>query len=213
MPVYLLFQVISNAPLFSSFLNKVSIEHFEKVIKFLKQSEIEFFHNEKLVRGLDYYCHTTFEFITKDLGSQGTVLGGGRYDGLSEMLNGPKIPAVGFAAGVDRLAMLYLSKLSKPDIISIVPIEKENFEFCYKLLNKIRENKFCAEIYPGGNVTKNLKKISKKDSKFVILIGINEIKNGNLILKNLSTGNQSEISIDELYKNLKLLTNLDVNKK
>ena len=166
-----------------------------------------------MVRGLDYYCHTTFEFITKDLGSQGTILGGGRYDGLSEMLNGPKMPAVGFAAGVDRLAMLYLSKLSKPDIISIVPIEKENFEFCYKLLNKIRENKICAEIYPGGNVTKNLKKISKKDSKFVILIGKNEIKNGNLILKNLSTGNQSEISIDELYENLKLLTNLNVNKK
>ena len=206
-------EIILNAPLFSSFLNKTSIEHFEKVLKFLKLSKIEFLHNEKLVRGLDYYCHTTFEFITKDLGSQGTILGGGRYDGLSEMLNGPKMPAVGFAAGVDRLAMLYLSKLSKPVIISIVPIEKENFEFCYKLLNKIRENKICAEIYPGGNVTKNLKKISKKDSKFVIFIGENEIKNGKLILKNLSTGNQSEVSIEELYKDLKLLTKLDVNKK
>ena len=82
-------EVIFKAPLFSSYLNNLSIDHFEKVKSFLNSSGIEYLHNEKLVRGLDYYSHTTFEFITTRLGSQGTVLGGGRYDGLSEMLGWP----------------------------------------------------------------------------------------------------------------------------
>ena len=196
--------IIMNAPLFSSFLNNSSIDHFEKVLNYLKKSKVEFVHNEKLVRGLDYYCHTTFEFITEDLGSQGTVLGGGRYDGLSEMLGGPHIPAVGFAAGVDRLVMM--SKLNdvSPMAVSILPIQRENFDYCYSLLNTLRDKDIKAEIYPGGNVSKYLKKINKKNQKIVILVGDKEIQNKNVILKNLSTGDQFEVPNEELIKKIDL---------
>ena len=197
--------IIRKAPLLSSFLNKISIDHFEGVLKFLRKSNIEFIHNEKLVRGLDYYCHTTFEFITKDLGSQGTVLGGGRYNGLSEMLGGPNIPAVGFAAGVDRLVMMNKLNERLSESVCIIPIEKENFDYCYVILNQLREKGIKSEIYPGGNVKKNLKKINKKEQNFVILIGNNEIQNKTVVFKNLSTGEQTEITNDELFIKLNFI--------
>ena len=197
-------EIIKNAPLFSSFLNNSSIDHFEKVLKYLKKLDVEFIHNEKLVRGLDYYSHTTFEFITEDLGTQGTVLGGGRYDGLSEMLGGPHIPAVGFAAGVDRLVMMNKLKNDLPVAISIIPIQKENFDHCYSLMNTLRNNNIRAEIHPGGNVSKYLKKINKKNQKIVILVGDKEIENKKVVLKNLSTGDQFEVQNEELIKKINI---------
>ena len=197
-------EIIKNAPLFSSFLNNSSIDHFEKVLKYLKKLDVEFIHNEKLVRGLDYYSHTTFEFITEDLGTQGTVLGGGRYDGLSEMLGGPHIPAVGFAAGVDRLVMMNKLNNDLPMAISIIPIQKENFDHCYSLMNTLRNNNIRAETYPGGNVSKYLKKINKKNQKIVILVGDKEIENKKVVLKNLSTGDQFEVQNEELIKKINM---------
>ena len=197
-------EIIKNAPLFSSFLNNSSIDHFEKVLKYLRKLDVEFIHNEKLVRGLDYYSHTTFEFITEDLGAQGTVLGGGRYDGLSEMLGGPHIPAVGFAAGVDRLVMMNKLNNDLPMAISIIPIQKENFDHCYSLMNTLRNNNIRAEIHPGGNVSKYLKKINKKNQKIVILVGDKEIENKKVVLKNLSTGDQFEVQNEELIKKINM---------
>ena len=191
--------IVRKAPLLSSYLNNISVDHFERVLKYLKKLNIKFIHNEKLVRGLDYYCHTTFEFITKDLGSQGTVLGGGRYNGLSEMLGGPDIPAVGFAAGVDRLVMMNKLDETLTETVCLIPIGKENFDYCYMILNQLRDKEIKSEIYPGGNVKKYLKKINKKGKKLVILIGNNEIQNKTVIFKNLSTGEQKEITNDELF--------------
>ena len=196
-------EVIYKAPLFSSYLNKLSIDHFEKVKSFLNTSGIEYSHNEKLVRGLDYYSHTTFEFVTTKLGSQGTVLGGGRYDGLSEMLGGPSIPAVGFAAGVDRLVMLSSNLDETSGIISILPVEEENFTYCYNLLNIFRENDIKCEIFKGGNLSKNLKKISKKNRKLIIIVGDDEIQKKQVILKDLSSGEQQKIEKTELLEKIK----------
>ena len=197
--------IVRKAPLLSSYLNNISVDHFERVLKYLKKLNIKFIHNEKLVRGLDYYCHTTFEFITKDLGSQGTVLGGGRYNGLSEMLGGPDIPAVGFAAGVDRLVMMNKLDETLTETVCLIPIGKENFDYCYMILNQLRDKEIKSEIYPGGNVKKYLKKINKKGKKLVILIGNNEIQNKTVIFKNLSTGEQKEISNDELFIKLNFI--------
>ena len=196
-------EVIYKAPLFSSYLNNLSIDHFEKVKSFLNTSGIEYSHNEKLVRGLDYYSHTTFEFVTTKLGSQGTVLGGGRYDGLSEMLGGPSIPAVGFAAGVDRLEMLSSNLDETSGIISILPVEEENFTYCYNLLNIFRENDIKCEIFKGGNLSKNLKKISKKNRKLIIIVGDDEIQKKQVILKDLSSGEQQKIEKSDLLEKLK----------
>ena len=196
-------EVIYKAPLFSSYLNNLSIDHFEKVKSFLNTSGIEYSHNEKLVRGLDYYSHTTFEFVTTKLGSQGTVLGGGRYDGLSEMLGGPSIPAVGFAAGVDRLVMLSSNLDETSGIISILPVEEENFTYCYNLLNIFRENDIKCEIFKGGNLSKNLKKISKKNRKLIIIVGDDEIQKKQVILKDLSSGEQQKIEKSDLLEKIK----------
>ena len=196
-------EVIYKAPLFSSYLNNLSIDHFEKVKSFLNTSGIEYSHNEKLVRGLDYYSHTTFEFVTTKLGSQGTVLGGGRYDGLSEMLGGPSIPAVGFAAGVDRLVMLSSNLDETSGIISILPVEEENFTYCYNLLNIFRENDIKCEIFKGGNLSKNLKKISKKNRKLIIIVGDDEIQKKQVILKDLSSGKQQKIEKSDLLEKIK----------
>ena len=196
-------EVIYKAPLFSSYLNNPSIDHFEKVKSFLNTSGIEYSHNEKLVRGLDYYSHTTFEFITTKLGSQGTVLGGGRYDGLSEMLGGPSIPAVGFAAGVDRLVMLSSNLDETSGIISILPVEEKNFAYCYNLLNIFRENDIKCEIFKGGNLSKNLKKINKKNRKLIIIVGDDEIQKKQVILKDLSTGEQQKIKKTNLIEKIK----------
>ena len=196
-------EVIYKAPLFSSYLNNLSIDHFEKVKSFLNTSGIEYSHNEKLVRGLDYYSHTTFEFVTTKLGSQGTVLGGGRYDGLSEMLGGPSIPAVGFAAGVDRLEMLSSNLDETSGIISILPVEEENFTYCYNLLNIFRENDIKCEIFKGGNLSKNLKKISKKNRKLIIIVGDDEIQKKQVILKDLSSGEQQKIEKSDLLEKIK----------
>ena len=196
-------EVIYKAPLFSSYLNNPSIDHFEKVKSFLNTYGIEYSHNEKLVRGLDYYSHTTFEFITTKLGSQGTVLGGGRYDGLSEMLGGPSIPAVGFAAGVDRLVMLSSNLDETSGIISILPVEEKNFAYCYNLLKIFRENDIKCEIFKGGNLSKNLKKINKKNRKLIIIVGDDEIQKKQVILKDLSTGEQQKIYKTNLLEKIK----------
>ena len=196
-------EVIYKAPLFSSYLNNSSIDHFEKVKSFLNTSGIEYSHNEKLVRGLDYYSHTTFEFITTKLGSQGTVLGGGRYDGLSEMLGGPSIPAVGFAAGVDRLVMLSSNLDETSGIISILPVEEKNFAYCYNLLKIFRENDIKCEIFKGGNLSKNLKKINKKNRKLIIIVGDDEIQKKQVILKDLSSGEQQKIEKSDLLEKIK----------
>ena len=197
-------EVINKAPLFSSYLSNPSIDHFEKVKSFLNTSGIEYSHNEKLVRGLDYYSHTTFEFITTKLGSQGTVLGGGRYDGLSEMLGGPSIPAVGFAAGVDRLVMLSSNLDETSGIISILPVEEKNFAYCYNLLKIFRENDIKCEIFKGGNLSKNLKKINKKNRKLIIIVGDDEIQKKQVILKDLLTGEQQKIEKTNLLEKIKI---------
>ena len=115
------------------------------------------------------------------------------------MLGGPDIPAVGFAAGVDRLVMMNKLDETLTETVCLIPIGKENFDYCYMILNQLRDKEIKSEIYPGGNVKKYLKKINKKGKKLVILIGDNEIQNKTVIFKNLSTGEQKEITNDELF--------------
>ena len=195
-------EILQDAPLIEDFTNQDSKNYQAILLEILDEMGIGYKVNPRLVRGLDYYSHTTFEFITTRLGSQGTVLGGGRYDGLSEMLGGPSIPAVGFAAGVDRLVMLTANLEENSTILSILPVEEENFEYCYNLLNIFRENNIKCEIFKGGNLSKNLKKISKKNRKLVIIVGDEEIQNKQVILKDLSTGEQKKIQETDILEKI-----------
>src|SRR5206468_8576980 len=112
----------AEAPAFDAYLNDASFEFFGRVRDGLAQLGIAYRLNTRLVRGLDYYTHTVFEFVTSDLGAQGTVLAGGRYDGLVELLGGPAMPGVGWAAGIERLALLLAEPPPAPRPITLVPI-------------------------------------------------------------------------------------------
>ena len=195
--------IIEGAPEFSNFLNFNSKEYFENVCKSLEALQIPFSIDQKLVRGLDYYSHTTFEFKTGSLGAQDTILAGGRYDGLSKMISNFNIPGVGWAAGIERISLMIQRKYSfAPDVILIAHSDKINLKIL-KLYDQLLENNIKTEMLYSGSLNKKLKRANKVSAKFAIIVGENELKNKLVMLKNLESGEQELIKFDTLIKKLK----------
>lgn len=195
-------QIISDAPLLSDYLNDASKAHYDVLVSALDKANIAFKADPLLVRGLDYYCHTAFEFITDALGSQGTVLGGGRYDGLSEMLGGPHLPAVGFAAGIERLAMLGdEAPLESTDVIMIV-MDKELEAEGFALASKIRMAGLSVDIPFSGNISKKLKRAEKIGARHAVLLGSQEFNNHEVQLKSMQTGETKTMPLEALLPSL-----------
>ncbi len=196
-------KILTNAPNILDYLNQESRERFLKVTEGLDVLGIKYHIDKNLVRGLDYYCHTAFEFITNELGAQGTVLAGGRYDGLSKMLGGPDIPGVGWAAGIERLSLLIPSQCtSNPDVVLIGVAEEFNF-LLLPLMQKLINEAFRVEILYTGNISKKLKRANKIKAPFAIILGEEEVKMKVLKLKNLVTGLEENMSIDQAIKIIK----------
>lgn len=195
-------QIVSDAPMLSDYLNDASKAHYDLLISALDRANIAFKADPLLVRGLDYYCHTAFEFITNDLGAQGTVLGGGRYDGLSEMLGGPHLPSVGFAAGVERLALLGDDvPLEATDVIMIV-MDKELEAEGFALATTIREAGLSVDIPFSGNISKKLKRADKIGARHAVLLGSQEFNNQEVQVKTMQTGETKTLSLDALVTSL-----------
>ena len=195
-------QIVSDAPMLSDYLNDSSKAHYDLLISALDKANIAFKADPLLVRGLDYYCHTAFEFITNDLGAQGTVLGGGRYDGLSEMLGGPHLPSVGFAAGIERLALLGDDvPLEATDVIMIV-MDKELEAEGFALATKIREAGLSVDIPFSGNISKKLKRADKIGARHAVLLGSQEFNNQEVQVKSMQTGETKTLSLDALVTSL-----------
>ena len=195
-------QIVSDAPMLSDYLNDASKAHYDLLISALDKANIAFKADPLLVRGLDYYCHTAFEFITNDLGAQGTVLGGGRYDGLSEMLGGPHLPSVGFAAGIERLALLGDDvPLEATDVIMIV-MDKELEAEGFALATKIREAGLSVDIPFSGNISKKLKRADKIGARHAVLLGSQEFNNQEVQVKSMQTGETITLSLDALVTSL-----------
>lgn len=192
-------QINQTAPKLIESLNENSKKYFDSLLGLLEKVEIKYQLNEKLVRGLDYYCHTVFEFVTQELGAQGTVLAGGRYDGLIDMMGGPKTPGVGWAAGVERLIELANKELLIENYahISLIAADEVGEAEVLKLASQLREHTFgkkiTTEIIYGGNVGKKMKKASNKNSDFAIIIGSSEVQKNLLVVKNMKTSEQKEI--------------------
>lgn len=195
--------IAENAPIILDFLCDDCKEHFEKLQENLTLMGIDYKINPKIVRGLDYYTRTVFEFITTDIGAQGTVCGGGRYDGLIETLGGPKTPALGFGMGLERL---------------ILTMEKQGCEFMeerkcdlyfasmgenaqkksVQLATLMREEGFKVEYdVVGRGLKPQMKYADKIGARFVIVIGDNEIETNSAKLKNMQTGEQIDVTLDE----------------
>ncbi len=189
--------IIEKLPRISQFLDEPCRQHFQQVQEILKSVDVEFQLNDRLVRGLDYYTRTAFEFTHGALGAQNAILGGGRYDGLSEALGGPAAPGIGFAIGEDRL-VLALSESAeavyrKPDVY-IAPLGGGMNKEAARLARELRRHDIVVEL---GDETFRLKKsletASKMGAKYALIAGENELSTGVLALKNLVTGEQKAV--------------------
>lgn len=167
--------VVATAPDIDAYLTDEARTFFEKVTDGLKAADVAWDRNARLVRGLDYYRHTAFEFVTDRLGAQGTVLGGGRYDGLIENLGGPHTPAVGWAAGIERLAMLTHAESSAFDVVVVVE-EDAKLADAVKLLGRLRAKGYVSEMVASGSPRKRYDKATKLPSR--ALVSFNQMHDG-----------------------------------
>lgn len=202
--------ILTKAPDILNYLNEFSKDRFQEVCDGLNSLNIDHKVDKNLVRGLDYYCHTAFEFITDQLGSQGTVLAGGRYDGLSEILGGIKMPGIGWAAGIERLALMVNANYkNNPDLVLMGLSEKFNLDLL-QMMDRLIKDGIKTEILYTGNVSKKLKRANKINAQFAIIIGEDEISQNIVNLKNLKTGFQQGIKLGDAINEIKSLLNINL---
>jgi len=194
-----------DAPKLYDYLDEESKKYFEDTRKYLELLNIKYVENFKLVRGLDYYSDTVFEIKSDKLGAQATVLAGGRYDRLLEILDNVKIPAIGFAAGMERIAMLMDENLigNKENGVYIVYFD-DTKEYFIKTLEELRKNDIKASFdYNPKSFGAQMKKANKINAEYVLILGEEEQKENVVTLKKFSTGEQEKYSLDEVIKIIK----------
>ncbi len=196
-------KLAANAPTNSEFYTKEAAEYFDNVKMHLDNLDIQYTESPRLARGLDYYCHTTFEFTTDKLGAQSTVLAGGRYDGLCEIMGGPSMPAIGFAAGIERIRLMRDFAPQKNRSVIVIPIGQESHTKSMKLTNILRENNIQTSLELKGKVGKLLQAASANNASHVIFIGEDELKNNNYKIKDLDSEAESWLGLDELINLLR----------
>jgi histidyl-tRNA synthetase len=197
-------RVSAEAPAFAEYLNIASQGFFARVRNGLDRLGIGYRVNPRLVRGLDYYTHTAFEFVTDDLGSQGTVMGGGRYDGLVEMMGGPTMPGVGWAAGIERLAMLIDEPPGPPRPIAVVPIGEAPEAAALTLAETLRNNGWAVDLGYSGNLARRLRRANRVNARAAVLIGEDEVARSVVTLRDLDTGEQVEVAMDSSLSELRV---------
>ena len=215
--------IAAGAPVVLDYLCDECREHFEEVQKYLKAENIDYTINPKIVRGLDYYTKTVFEFVSNSIGAQGTVCGGGRYDGLIEELGGQKTPSLGFAMGLERLMMLMeaqncdFPESSTPDLFIVALGEKAALK-AVEIAKDMRSEGFtCLYDLNKRSIRAQMKYADKLGAKFNIVLGDNEVEEGVGKLKNMQTGEETEIALATFvsgYYNITLseqLADLEIN--
>ncbi len=191
-------EAVKDAPALLDHTCPVCSDHFRKVTGALEQFDVPFRIDKRLVRGLDYYTRTAFEVISTGLGSQDSVAGGGRYDGLAELLGGPATPAIGFAVGMERLALLSKVKAepTTPDIF-IAALGDRALDFTFILANKLRLRGVTVELsHAAKSLKSQLRRADKLQSARTLIVGDSELENRKAMLKDMRSGEQQEISLD-----------------
>ncbi|MDE6104922.1 MAG: histidine--tRNA ligase [Clostridia bacterium] len=194
-----------NAPSILDYLCEECAEHFNGVKKLLDGQGLKYTVNPRIVRGLDYYSKTVFEFVSDAIGAQGTVCGGGRYDGLVEELGGITMPAIGFAAGIERLLIL-MENTSAPfpdedkPLIYIAGMDEVSRAAAFKAVTELRLKGIRAEIdHMSRSVKAQFKYADKLGVKYVAAIGENELSSGEVNIKNMTDGTQEKVKLEEIY--------------
>ena len=197
-------EISLDAPQIKNFFDNDSKSRFDKILNLLTASNIELEVDYRLVRGLDYYNSTVFEFINNHQGAQNAVLAGGRYDNLSQQMGGKNLPAFGFAGGIERMMIMieentqFTENKSRPIVVIYIGEDSENTAF--NISCKLRENNFYTEFMANSNFKKQLKFATQINAKWVIIIGENEIKNQELIVKNFDEGKETKITNSKIIE-------------
>jgi histidyl-tRNA synthetase len=182
--------VADSAPDIDAYLTDEARGFFEQVTAGLDAAGVKWERNARLVRGLDYYRHTAFEFVTDRLGAQGTVLGGGRYDGLIENMGGPATPAVGWAAGIERLAMLIDAPNSEGSDYVVIPVGDTAERFCISLIARFRRHGMFCDMGFRGNLKKRMQRANAAGARYAVIVGDDELAKEEIVIRDLKTGQQ-----------------------
>ncbi len=195
-------RIATCAPQMGDYLNAESADFFAAVRDGLDRLGIAYAVNSRLVRGLDYYTHTAFEFTTTALGAQGAVIAGGRYDGLIETMGGPPTPGIGWAAGIERLAMLIAEPPVTRRLIAVIPTDAEAERDALTLTHALRQAGFAVDLGYRGNVAKRMKRANKLGARAAVILGEDERAIGAVTLRNLVSGEQDSVPLPELNDRL-----------
>ncbi len=191
-------EIIAEAPTYSDYLNEESRSFLAEVESGLSRLGIDYRVNPRLVRGLDYYCHTAFEFTTDRLGAQGAVIAGGRYDGLIAQMGGPETPGIGWAGGIERLAMLATDPAAPPRPISVVPLGKDGEDRAAVLAADLRHAGIGVDVAYRGNLSRRMKRANRVHARFAVIVGEDELNTGEATVRDLDSGNQTSVAFDRL---------------
>ncbi len=196
-------EILSDAPKYQKYLNKTSLDFFNSLCSGLTNLNVNFEIDQSLVRGLDYYSHTAFEFKTNLIGAQDTVLAGGRYDDLSKLISKNKFPGVGWAAGIERLSILLDYKYSFSPTVGLIGQSEQFYDNILCYYKKFIDEEISTQIFYNGSLAKKLKKADKLNCVYAIIIGQDELDNNLIQLKYLKTGEQKQLSFDAAMKIIK----------
>jgi len=196
-------EILKGAPLLKDHLNEDSQKRFSEVTNGLEKLGVKFTINPMLVRGLDYYSHSVFEYKTTALGAQDAILSGGRYDTLIETMGGPSTPGIGWAAGIERLSLLSPVKATPLANVAVIPVHGDVEADAFVIANRLRNEGFVAEVDFSGNMSKRMKKANQRGAFAAVIIGPDEVKAGTCMLKNLGDGSQASVAISDLPLHLK----------
>lgn len=192
-----------DAPKIGDFFSEMARKNFDSILNLLTKFGVQHHVNQRLVRGLDYYTSTVFEFIMNHEGAQNTVLAGGRYDDLVAKMGNKKIPAFGFASGIERLMMLVESNPTKARPITVSYISENEKIVAFEIAQRLRKIGLIVDFAWEGNFKKQLKKASQSNSRFVVIIGENEAKNQEVLVKDFNNSQEQKVSMEVLATYLK----------
>jgi histidyl-tRNA synthetase len=196
-------RIVADAPTIAGYLTEPAAAFYAHLQTHLRHFGVPFRENPRIVRGLDYYGHTAFEFVTTKLGAQGTVMAGGRYDGLVEEMGGPPTPAVGWAAGIERLAMLLDAPPAVPAAVAVVPIGDTAEAAAITLLQDMRHAGIRAEMAYRGNLRRRLERANRIGARAAVILGDDDIARGVAQVKDLATGEQEAVALAEIAARLR----------
>ncbi len=198
--------LVAQAPVIAPFLTREAASFYDGVRESLSRFGVPFRENPRIVRGLDYYSHTAFEFVTSRLGAQGTVMAGGRYDGLVAEMGGPPTPAVGWAAGIERLAMLLAEPPATPRPVAIIPLGESAETAAVGLLQSLRQAGIRAEMAYRGNMKRRMERANRIGARAAVILGDDELARGVAAVKDLAAGVQTEVALSGLARHLSIDT-------